>query len=73
MAHDEVNEHNVYTCTGQPLPSDIANMVEWMLNDDFSAAYRSESQCYIHVLQSKRANFFYFLNSFSSIVSKLVL
>ena len=42
MAHDEVNEQNVYICTGQPLPTDIANIVEWMLNEDFVTAYQSE-------------------------------
>ena len=41
MAHDEVNEQTVYLCTGQPLPSDIAQIVEWMLNQDFSTAYNS--------------------------------
>ena len=41
MAFDTVNEVNVYTCTGQPLRSDIANIVEWMLNEDFSTAYNS--------------------------------
>ena len=41
MAFETVNEVNVYTCTGQPLRSDIANIVEWMLNEDFSTAYNS--------------------------------
>lgn len=41
MAFDTVNEVNVYTCTGQPLRSDIANIVEWMLNEDFGIAYSS--------------------------------
>ena len=44
MAHDEVNEETVYTCTGQPLPNDIAKIVEWILNEDFSTAYHS-TQC----------------------------
>ena len=42
MAHDEVTEETVYLCTGQPLPSDIAQIVEWMLNVDFSTAYSSK-------------------------------
>ena len=41
LAFDEVNEHNVYLCTGQPLPTDIAKIVEWMLNENFSTAYES--------------------------------
>lgn len=41
MAFSIVDEVNVYTCTGQPLRSDIANIVEWMLNEDFNTAYSS--------------------------------
>lgn len=41
VAFDEVTEHNVYLCTGQPLPTDIAKIVEWMLNENFSTAYES--------------------------------
>ena len=41
MAHDEVNEQTVYLCTGQPLPNDITQIVEWMLNQGFSTAYNS--------------------------------
>lgn len=47
MAYDIVNEENVYTCTGNPLPSDIATMVEWMLNEDFTTAYQSACTPYI--------------------------
>ncbi len=42
MTFDEVNEVNVYTCTGQPLPTDIAMIVEWMLNESFALAYQSK-------------------------------
>ena len=42
MSSDEVTELSVYTCTGQPLPTDIAKIVEWMLNEDFSTAYQSK-------------------------------
>lgn len=41
MAFDKVTEETVYTCTGHPLKSDIANILDWMLNQDFSTAYRS--------------------------------
>lgn len=44
MSSDEVTELSVYTCTGQPLPTDIAKIVEWMLNEDFSTAYQSKGQ-----------------------------
>ncbi|PSN45047.1 Replication factor C subunit 5 [Blattella germanica] len=40
MAYKEVNEENVYTCVGHPLKNDIANIVKWFLNDDFSIAYK---------------------------------
>ncbi|NXC91845.1 RFC5 factor, partial [Cercotrichas coryphoeus] len=39
MAFGKVTEENVYTCTGHPLKSDIANILDWMLNQDFSTAY----------------------------------
>ncbi|XP_078523244.1 replication factor C subunit 5 [Lissotriton helveticus] len=41
MAYGSVTEHNVYTCTGHPLKSDIANILNWMLNKDFTSAYKS--------------------------------
>lgn len=40
MAYDEVSEKRVYSCTGQPLPSDITQIVEWMLSEPFSVAYQ---------------------------------
>ncbi|KAJ9586590.1 hypothetical protein L9F63_028367 [Diploptera punctata] len=40
MAYKEVNEDNVYTCVGHPLKNDIANIVKWLLNEDFSIAYK---------------------------------
>lgn len=39
MAFDKVTEETVYTCVGHPLRSDIANIISWMLNEDFTAAY----------------------------------
>ena len=54
MAHDEVNEGTVYLCTGQPLPSDIAQIVDWMLNQDFSTAYSSKCGCNIICVRIKR-------------------
>lgn len=42
MGFEEVTENSVYTCTGQPLPTDIAMIVEWMLNESFMVAYQSE-------------------------------
>jgi replication factor C subunit 3/5 len=39
MAYPDVNEDTVYSCVGQPLRSDIANIVKWLLNEDFKTAY----------------------------------
>lgn len=41
MAFGKVTEETVYTCTGHPLKSDIANILDWMLNQDFTMAYKS--------------------------------
>ena len=41
MAFDLVNEENVYLCTGQPLRKDISDIVDWMLNQDYTTAYNS--------------------------------
>ncbi len=39
MAYGKVTEEMVYTCTGHPLRSDIANILDWALNKDFTTAY----------------------------------
>ncbi|XP_013405450.1 replication factor C subunit 5 [Lingula anatina] len=41
MGHEEVTEDNVYTCVGHPLRQDIENIVNWMLNEDFTTAYNN--------------------------------
>lgn len=41
MAYEKVNEDNVYTCVGHPLRRDIENIVNWVLNENFTKAYRS--------------------------------
>ncbi|XP_026477035.1 replication factor C subunit 5-like [Ctenocephalides felis] len=33
MAFDVVNEENVYTCVGHPIPNDISHIVRWLLNE----------------------------------------
>lgn len=40
MAYGKVTEDTVYTCTGHPLRSDIANILDWSLNKDFNTAYK---------------------------------
>ncbi len=41
MAYDVVNEDNVYSCVGHPLRRDVEDIVNWMLNDPFSVAYKN--------------------------------
>ncbi|CAL1528761.1 unnamed protein product [Lymnaea stagnalis] len=41
MAFDEVTEDNVYTCVGHPLRKDIENIVNWVLNENFTTAYNN--------------------------------
>ena len=41
MAHEVVDEDSVYTCVGHPLRRDIENIVNWVLNENFTTAYNS--------------------------------
>jgi len=41
MAHEQVNEDTVYTCTGNPKKQDIEDMLQWMLNENYEMAYRN--------------------------------
>lgn len=41
MAYTETTEDNVYTCVGHPLRRDIENIVDWVLNEDFTSAYNN--------------------------------
>ncbi|XP_046363718.2 replication factor C subunit 5-like [Haliotis rufescens] len=43
MAYEEVTEDNVYTCVGHPLRRDIENIVNWVLNENFTSAYNNIS------------------------------
>ena len=42
MGYPEVNEANVYLCTGDPLPVDIHAIVKSLLNDSYSDAFACE-------------------------------
>lgn len=44
MAYGDVTEDNVYTCVGHPLKSDITNIVKWLLNENFTAAFKKISE-----------------------------
>jgi len=39
LAHGTVTEDAVYTCVGHPLRSDMKNILNWLLNEDFRTAY----------------------------------
>jgi replication factor C subunit 3/5 len=41
-AYDEIDEDEIYICTGQPHPSDIERVVRSMMGDEFSNAYQRE-------------------------------
>ncbi|KAI8983465.1 DNA replication factor [Pilobolus umbonatus] len=38
-SYDQVDETAIYMCTGHPLPADIDSIVNWLMSDDFTAAY----------------------------------
>ena len=42
MAFPEATEETVYTCVGHPLPSDMAAVANWLLNDDFASLMKSK-------------------------------
>ena len=44
MANDEVGESAVYLTTGNPLPCDISDIMEWLLNKPLVEAVQSETQ-----------------------------
>lgn len=43
LAFNKVTEENVYNCVGHPSKNDMLNVINWLLNDDFSTIYQSES------------------------------
>ena len=38
-AYTDITEERVYECTGNPLPSEIGRIVQWLLNESYSTAY----------------------------------
>ena len=42
MAHNKVDDTNVYLCTGEPMPKDINEIAQALLNSPFSAAFKGE-------------------------------
>lgn len=41
LAYQDVTEDTVYTCVGHPLRTDIENILNWLLNEDFRTAYKN--------------------------------
>ncbi len=39
MAFNKVTEENVYNCVGHPSKNDMLNVINWLLNDDFTTIY----------------------------------
>ncbi|KAJ0019917.1 hypothetical protein NQD34_007486, partial [Periophthalmus magnuspinnatus] len=48
MAYGKVTEVSVYTCTGHPLRSDIANILDWSLNQNFTTALKTLKGLALH-------------------------
>ncbi len=42
MASGEIDEAAVYQCTGNPLPQDVEQIVNWLMNESFVDCYHSE-------------------------------
>jgi len=42
MAHKEITEDAVYSSTGSPMPKDIEQMRNWLLNKPFAQVYRGK-------------------------------
>lgn len=40
MASQQINEEAVYSCTGNPLPTDIEQIAYWLLNESFATSYK---------------------------------
>ena len=45
MAFPEVNPETAYMTLGHPTPEDILAILNWLLNDDFTVAFRSKYIC----------------------------
>lgn len=39
LAFNKVTEENVYNCVGHPSKNDMVNVINWLLNDEFSSIY----------------------------------
>ena len=42
MASPEVSEVSVHACTGNPLPSDVEQICQWLFNAPFVQAFHSK-------------------------------
>lgn len=42
MAFDNVSEEAVYACTGNPMPRDIEQVVNWLFNEPLTDTFNSE-------------------------------
>jgi hypothetical protein len=52
-AYDRIDEVAVYNCTGNPLPADVENIVDTMMNAEFTAAYKREQTPAVSLAEAK--------------------
>ena len=45
-AYDLVTSEAVHATTGAPLPSDVEQIVTWLLNEPFATAFQRACSCY---------------------------
>lgn len=41
MSFGDVDEQSIYLCTGNPEPKDVHQIVQWLLQEDYAAAYNN--------------------------------
>jgi replication factor C subunit 3/5 len=44
MSHSEVNESNVYSTSGSPLPADVNQILQWLMNETMANAFKNISK-----------------------------
>jgi replication factor C subunit 3/5 len=59
LAFGEVNEENVYNCVGHPSKNDMTNVLNWLLNDDFTTCYKRNIGFIYFILSVKNSYTFF--------------
>lgn len=50
LAFGTVNEENVYNCVGHPSKNDMTNVMNWLLNDDFTTCYKRNLKFKLYIV-----------------------